>query len=234
MSFLLLSIILSSIIGIIIIAWIRSFDIYEKETFNAMLLAFFVGGTSSVVIAIGIYQFLELFGIDNNAISTATGSFLVIGPVEEFAKLIGLIIVYSLIRRQFNELTDGIIYMSCVALGFSIIENFFYANAGENSQYLLVYRAFISTPAHISFSVLIGYSWYRHKREGKSLLMVILALMVILELFLDRGAKRWRSCHRGSRSLQSRHLLVYCHRFFFHSPGRHPHAHGPIYDLPLL
>jgi len=178
MSFLLLSIILSSIIGIIIIAWIRSFDIYEKETFNAMLLAFFVGGTSSVVIAIGIYQFLELFGIDNNAISTATGSFLIIGPVEEFAKLIGLIIVYSLIRKQFNELTDGIIYMSCVALGFSIIENFFYANAGESSQYLLVYRAFISTPAHISFSVLIGYSWYRHKREGKSLLMVILALFI--------------------------------------------------------
>lgn len=177
MSFFHLSIILSALMGLIIIAWIRSFDIYERETFTAMFWAFFAGGTTSVLIAIGIYEFLQIFGIDDNAISTTLGSILVIGPVEEFAKLMGLIIVYRLIRRQFNEITDGIIYMSCVALGFSIIENYFYANAGENSQYLLVFRAFISTPAHIAFSVLLGYAWYRYKNENKSFWIVITALL---------------------------------------------------------
>lgn len=178
MNFLYLSIILSAIIGIIIIAWIRSFDIYEKETFIAMLWAFIAGGVTSVMVALGIYEFLRLFGIEDEVISNTLGSILVIGPVEEFAKLTGLVVVFSLIRKQFNELTDGIIYMSCVALGFSIIENFFYANAGDGNQYLLVFRAFISTPAHISFSVIIGYAWYRYKRENKPFGTVILALAI--------------------------------------------------------
>lgn len=177
MSFLHLSILLSALMGLIIIAWIRSFDIYERETFIGMFWAFVVGGTTSVFIALGIYEFLKIFGIDDNAISTTLGSFLVIGPVEEFAKLMGLIIVYGLIKKHFNELTDGIIYMSCVALGFSIIENYFYANADENSQHLLLFRAFISTPAHIAFSVIIGYAWYRYKTEGKSIRIVIVALL---------------------------------------------------------
>ncbi len=178
MSFIYLSTFLSAIIGLIIIAWIRSFDIYEKETFIAMFWAFLAGGITSVLTALGIYEFLRLFGLDDASLSTTLGSFLVIGPVEEFAKLLGLIVVYNLIRKQFNELTDGVIYMACVALGFSIIENYFYANAQENSQYLLFYRAFISTPAHISFSVIIGYAWYRYKRENKPFGTVILALVV--------------------------------------------------------
>lgn len=177
MNFLNLSVFLSAIIGIIIIAWIRSFDIYEKETFRAMLLAFITGGTASVLIALAIYRFLKLFGITTEVIGTATGSFLFIGPVEEFAKLSGFVIVYFLIRKQFNELTDGVIYMACVALGFSIIENYFYANADEGSQFLLIFRAFISTPAHISFSVILGYAWYRYKKENKSFAIVIIALI---------------------------------------------------------
>jgi RsiW-degrading membrane proteinase PrsW (M82 family) len=178
MSFLNLSIFLSALIGVIIIAWIRSFDIYEKETFRAMLWAFFAGGVTSVLIALGIYEFLHLFGLEDEVISNTLGSIFVIGPVEEFAKLIGLVVVYFLIRRQFNELTDGIIYMSCVALGFSIIENFFYANSGDGNEYLLIYRVFISTPAHIAFSVIIGHAWYRYKRENKSFGTVVIALAV--------------------------------------------------------
>jgi RsiW-degrading membrane proteinase PrsW (M82 family) len=177
MSFIHLSIFLSALIGLVIISWIRSFDIYEKETFLAMLWAFLAGGASSVFVALGIYEILRVLGIDESAISTTIGSFLFIGPAEEFAKLVGLIIVYGLIRRQFNELTDGIIYMACVALGFSIIENYFYANSGENSQYLLFYRVFISTPAHISFSIIIGYAWYRYKMERRPVRIVIGALL---------------------------------------------------------
>lgn len=178
MNFLNISICLSALIGVIIIAWIRSFDIYEKETFRSMLWAFLAGGVTSVLIALGIYEFLRHFGLEDDVITNTLGSILVIGPVEEFAKLSGLVVVYSLIRKQFNELTDGIIYMSCVALGFSIIENFFYANAGEGTEYLLIYRVFISTPAHIAFSVIIGYAWYRYKRENRPFGTVVIALAV--------------------------------------------------------
>lgn len=178
MNFLNLSVSLSAVIGLIIIAAIRSFDIYEKETYLSMLWAFVAGGITSVLIALGIYDFLEIFGIDDTKISTPLGSFLVIGPVEEFAKLVGLIVVYGMMKENFNELTDGIIYMSCVALGFSIIENFFYANAEGDNQYLLLFRAFISTPAHISFSVMLGYGWYRYRYENKPFSIVVIALLI--------------------------------------------------------
>ncbi len=178
MSFLHISIYLSALIGVIIIAWIRSFDIYEKETYISMIWAFLAGGVTSVMVALGSYEFLRLFGIEDEVISNTLGSILVIGPVEELAKLAGLVVVYYLMQKQFNELTDGIIYMSCVALGFSIIENYFYANSGEGSEYLLLYRVFISTPAHISFSVITGYAWYRYKKENKPFRSVVLALLV--------------------------------------------------------
>jgi RsiW-degrading membrane proteinase PrsW (M82 family) len=178
MNFFHLSIVISVIIGVALIAKIRSYDIYEKETFASMFFAFFTGGTASVVIALVLYELLGVAGIDDSMISTVAGSFLIIGPLEEFAKLAGLILVYRLIKRQFNEVTDGVVYISCVALGFSIIENFFYANSGPGTEHLIVYRAFISTPAHISFSCIIGYAWYRYRNEKRPFSTVVIAFLI--------------------------------------------------------
>lgn len=178
MSFFYLSILLSVIIGVMIIARLRSFDIYEKEAFTSLSLAFIIGGSVSVAIALLFYELLGVFGLDETAVTTVAGSFLIIGPVEELAKLAGLALVYVFIRKQFNEVTDGVIYMSCVALGFSITENFFYANMGENSQHLLIFRAFISTPAHISFSCMPGYAFYRFMKEGKPFRALLYAFII--------------------------------------------------------
>jgi RsiW-degrading membrane proteinase PrsW (M82 family) len=178
MSFFFLSILLSVVIGILIIARIRGYDIYEKETFVAMFTAFLVGGAASVIIALLLYELLGLIGIDDKFISSVAGSFIFIGPLEEFAKLAGLAIIYGLMKKQFNEVTDGVIYISCVALGFSIIENFFYANSGPGAEHLLVFRALISTPAHISFSALIGYAWYRNKNENRPFSTVVSAFIL--------------------------------------------------------
>jgi RsiW-degrading membrane proteinase PrsW (M82 family) len=41
------------------------------------------------MIALGIYEFLRIFGLEDDVISNTLGSILVIGPVEEFAKLMG-------------------------------------------------------------------------------------------------------------------------------------------------
>jgi len=143
-----------------------------------MLLAFVIGGTISFFLAIGIYIMIHFIGIDSETIGSIFGSFAIIGPVEEFSKLVGLIVAYQFIKRQMNEITDGVIYISCVALGFSIIENFLYANSGRNNEYLLIFRALISTPAHISFSCLIGYAFYRYKKENKPYTIMVWALII--------------------------------------------------------
>jgi len=178
MSFFYLSILLSFLIGIAIIAKLRSYDIYEKETFLSMFSAFVIGGGVSVIISLLFYSVFGYLGLSDQMIRTTLGSFVIIGPVEEFSKLAGLVVVFSIMKKQFNEVNDGVIYISCVALGFSIIENFFYANSGNNHEYLLVFRAFISTPAHISCSCLMGYAFYRYKKENKPFKVILYALII--------------------------------------------------------
>src|SRR5512137_17480 len=101
MSFYYISILLSILIGVLIIARLRSYDMYEKEAFTSMFIAFVLGGGVSVIVALVFYGIFRLIGIDDDAAGTVAGSFLIIGPVEEFAKLAGLIFVFRMLRKQF-------------------------------------------------------------------------------------------------------------------------------------
>ena len=114
----------------------------------------------------------------NNQFKIFSGSFIIIGPVEEGAKLLGLIITYRLIRKQVNEISDGIIYISCVALGFSLIENITYSIQGNGSEFLLLYRVILCTPAHLAFSGFMGYAYYRYKFENKPFKIVLIAFLL--------------------------------------------------------
>ena len=109
MSFLHISIYLSALIGVIIIAWIRSFDIYEKETYISMIWAFLAGGVTSVMVALGSYEFLRLFGIEDEVISNTLGSILVISILWAFAMgpwaiatFIELLIGYAVAKKMLN------------------------------------------------------------------------------------------------------------------------------------
>lgn len=171
-----ISIGISFILGVFAIRFLQRFDVYDREPFWAMAVAVVLGGVVSVILALGIYKFLHLF-IPRSFSWTFAGAFLMIGPVEEFAKLIGLLVVWPLIRRQINEINDSIIYMACVALGFSLVENYMYANGAPGQENLLFMRLFISTPMHITFSVFMGYALYRVMYEKKHFKIILVAFL---------------------------------------------------------
>ena len=156
---------LSFLIGLLCIRYIQSFDRHEKEPFSKMLMVTCWGGAWSIIITSGLYLGLHYLGISGS--KTSLGALLVIGPVEEFAKFMALLTSYFIYRSEFDEPVDGIIYMSCVALGFSLIENFFYAMRPD-SEYLLLLRLFISTPMHICFSAFMGLSFYLWRRNNRA------------------------------------------------------------------
>ena len=56
-----------------------------------------------------------------------------------------------------DEPTDSLIYMACVALGFSLIENYFYAVRNPSTTPLIAIRLIICTPMHIAFSIFLGW-----------------------------------------------------------------------------
>jgi len=169
-------ILISFIFGLVCIRYIRTYDIHEKEPVWKMLLAMVWGGAWSIVISLLLYSGVEILGFEVRG--NWAGALLGIGPIEEFGKLIAFLSCYFFIRKELNEPVDGMIYMACVALGFSLIENFFYAIDGSSVMYgVLFIRLLICTPVHILFSVFMGlglYACLRMWRGGAFLVFTFL------------------------------------------------------------
>jgi hypothetical protein len=101
-----------------------------------------------------------------------------IGLIEESAKFLTLLSVYPFIKKNFNEIVDGILYISAISLGFSVIENIFYAMDSEQPFSLLFQRSIFSTLGHLSFSGYMGIAFYIHKRIHKNYLGIVLSIVL--------------------------------------------------------
>lgn len=168
----LILIIVSFLLGLLVLNHIRSFDIHEKEPLMKMVLVMVWGGFVSIGICSILYGWTQSLGIKE--LKTVFGAMFIIGPVEEAAKFIALASSYIFIRKDLNEPTDGLIYMSCVAVGFSLIENYFYATQAPDLGYLLLLRLLICTPGHILFSAFMGIAFYHlcRLRTGVTLFVI--------------------------------------------------------------
>jgi RsiW-degrading membrane proteinase PrsW (M82 family) len=166
-----LIILLASLIGFAYLLKVRSFDIYEKEPIFKLILVSLFGGVLSVIISLTLYEFVD---VELNFID----AIIKIGLIEELSKLFALMILYRFIKKDFNEIVDGIIYMTAVALGFSVIENIMYSFSYEDPFNLLIRRSFFATLGHISFSGYLGLAYYIHKRVHKNYLGIFLSIVI--------------------------------------------------------
>jgi RsiW-degrading membrane proteinase PrsW (M82 family) len=199
-----LLILISFLLGIGCIHRIRLLDRYEKEPFVKMALAAVLGGGCAILIALGLYEIIERLGFQD--FESYLGTMLVIAPVEEMAKLIGLLAVLGIIRNELNEPVDGIIYISCVALGFSLIENIMYA-AYPSEEYLLLARLLTATPLHIFFSALMGLTFYLWLKNRQAFHLLLSGFLLAC---LSHGAYDWIVFNRYSvLLLGGTFLLVY-------------------------
>ncbi len=164
-------IILTYIIGFGYLLFIRSYDIYDKEPISKLILFSFFGG----IISIGIASFLYLFV---HPAQNLIDAILLVGTVEEFAKLSSFLVLYKLIKKDFDEIVDGIIYIAALSLGFSVIENLFYAIESAQPYKLLALRFVTATIGHITFSVYLGIALYIHKKVHKNYLGLALAFLL--------------------------------------------------------
>ncbi|MBN1555041.1 MAG: PrsW family intramembrane metalloprotease [Phycisphaerae bacterium] len=161
-------------LGLLCIWRLQWYDLHETEPFTKMFFVTLLGGFVSVVVALLLYRIVP-HGWRN--LFLHLHMFSIVAPIEEFAKLIGLIACYRLIRRQMNEPVDGMIYMACVALGFSLVENYFYA-VGMEDHSLLVLRLLICTPGHIFFSAYMGLAFYAVVKLKLNLMTLVIAFLV--------------------------------------------------------
>src|SRR5215210_3780890 len=107
---------------------ILQLDRYETEPWRALVAAFLWGALVATFIA-AIFNDLIGMGVTSmvgedlgNTLTTAA-----IAPiVEEAAKGLVLVILYFVMRDEFDNVLDGIVYGSLVGIGFAMTENILY------------------------------------------------------------------------------------------------------------
>lgn len=169
--------------------------IYRKDSRQpeplGWLLRAFLYGLGSVCVSLMITSSLQLtgfslFGNDNpQSIGEAFGHAFVWAAIpEESAKLLML---WLLLRKNpyFDEYLDGIVYATCVGLGFAALENVMYVYNGlADGSWVAtsISRALFAVPGHFLFAVLMGYyySLYYYGLRRTALTKVLVWLAPVL------------------------------------------------------
>lgn len=174
--------------AVILFFYIRKRDEKRPEPVGELLKAF-GGGVVSAVLAIILALLLGELHFYYSTYDSILGAFrkslFAAALPEEFAKFF---IFWLVVRknRYFDERVDGIVYASCVALGFAALENVMYLFGADSWVATGVVRAVLSVPGHFFFGVLMGYYYSLVKFKNPSVFnmcMVLVAPILAHTLF---------------------------------------------------
>lgn len=145
--------------------WLSYFikiDVLEKERISDIIIAFCIGFLTPNI-ALYIYEIHVNIGFDfnDNFWNDLVYSIVGVGLTEEFSKLIGVTLLFFIIRKRLNEPIDYLIFAGIVALGFAIRENYiYYYNYGSQ---IITGRTLISSLTHIINTSICVYGLFRFK-----------------------------------------------------------------------
>jgi len=189
----LLILFLSAFVPPIIYAiWIRNTEKYEREPWHAIIIAFMWGATVAIIMSL-ILEFIfdaSLYMYIGDYNITAFLMVVMVAPiVEEFSKPLALGL--GRVKREINEMEDGMIYGAAAGLGFSATENLFY-EAGFLSKGLLLFIIFVIIRTiggcllHASATALTGYGYGRKiMGKGEEYLLHYFGLAISVHAFYN-------------------------------------------------
>jgi RsiW-degrading membrane proteinase PrsW (M82 family) len=153
----------------LIVYWL---DRYEREPLALVGALFFWGFIPSAVLALITQLIFEvpLMLMDASAFGNVVGAIVAAPITEEIFKGIGVLLVYLLLRYEFDDVFDGVVYGSLVGFGFAAIENVLYFLSGDTADLpvLIFMRAFMFGLNHALFTSLtgIGFGIARNTRSS--------------------------------------------------------------------
>lgn len=164
---------------IIYTIWIRNTENFHREKWKPIFLCFLWGATIAVIAAI-VLELVLHFSLapsinDQNIFSLVT--VIIIAPfAEELTKPLALRL--KTVKKELDELEDGLIYGAVAGLGFSATENLLY---GWNfiSEGLLFFFVLISIRSfggcllHASATAWTGYGYGKTIMKHTSLIRVL-------------------------------------------------------------
>ncbi|HEY8401820.1 MAG TPA: PrsW family glutamic-type intramembrane protease [Cytophagaceae bacterium] len=155
------------VILIVWLSYIVRIDIFEREDLKVVGLILLYG-MSFTFLAFYFYDFLKhSYGFTKNGefFNDLLYCIFGIGVVEEFVKILPLILLLLIYPSVLSEAYDYILYASVSALGFAFVENLIYF--GGDLSGIISGRAMTSVPGHIVNSSIVAYGFvlsrYRYK-----------------------------------------------------------------------
>jgi protease PrsW len=155
-----------AVVPMILYLWVVwMMDRYDREPIGLLALNFLWGAVGAVVISlaasIGLARLLGLNEMEQR---------LFLAPVvEECAK--GVFLLWTARNRNFDNITDGVVYGMAIGLGFGMTENFLYFLHAESAEKWVqrviirtIFTALMHAMATGCFGVTVGLSKYRFRR----------------------------------------------------------------------
>lgn len=157
-------------------------DRYDPEPVWALAASFAWGGLVAVIVS---YILNTLFGgiaasVGGDIAGNIVGAVISAPIVEEGSKGLGLVLLLLFLRREFDDIVDGIVYGSFIALGFATVENILYygrsllSGGFEGLLIVFIMRGIMSPFAHVTFTAMTGIGC-GIARESHNLAVRILA-----------------------------------------------------------
>ncbi|MBL7198892.1 MAG: PrsW family intramembrane metalloprotease [Anaerolineae bacterium] len=113
-------------ITIAVLWWL---DRYEKEPLWLLGIMFFWGAVPTIIMSLLAQILLDVpvtALLGDSILTSMTSAGLVAPLTEETFKALILLIMYLVYRKEFDGVTDGILYGALVGFGFSVVENVLY------------------------------------------------------------------------------------------------------------
>src|SRR5579883_2176594 len=173
-------------------------DRFEREPWFLRLAAFLWGALIAIPPALFIEQridsVLQNIFDPNNTSEVLRIAFqgLNAGVTEETIKGLGLLLLFVILRDEFDNVTDGIVYGALIGAGFAMVENFSYfaQNSKNFLVFLIVGRIILGWLGHSTFIACFGAAlgYIRHTRvRWKQIVIPLIGFLiaVVLHSFFD-------------------------------------------------
>ena len=136
---------------------LRTADYNEREPWRLVLVAAGWGAVVATTLAL-VFESLWSFTIDaglipgpGQAVATAFNA----AVFEEVPKGLAVLLLFLLMRDEFDDVVDGIVYGAAVGIGFNFMETVVYVSVGGLPQ--LFFRQFLGLfLGHATYTALLG------------------------------------------------------------------------------
>ncbi len=147
-------------------------DRFEREPWFLRLAAFLWGAIIAIPPALFIEQYVDMLitsrlGSGASLVLFSLLQGLKAGVTEETIKGVGLLLLFIVLRDEFDNVTDGIVYGALIGAGFAMVENFFYfVSYPRDLLSLFVARIVLGWLYHSTFTVCFGVAlgYIRHTK----------------------------------------------------------------------